>query len=96
MLWEKEIARRSFSSASPVLIVAGSRWQGMAARHGSLGCQEMAIITGTPWLCVPLSSLRKVPLYVTFSSKVCACVVCLGVFAEGRIEAPLAFLIRSS
>lgn len=64
MLWEKKIARRSVFPHAPSLSVAGSRWQGMAARHGSLGCQEMAIIAATPWLSVPLSPLRKVPLYV--------------------------------
>lgn len=60
----------------PSLSVAGSRWQGMAARHSSLGCQEMAIIAGTPWLSVPLSPLRKVLLYARRDSspKVCACV----------------------
>ncbi len=64
MLWEKETACRSVSPHAPSLSVAGSRWQGMAARHGSLGCQEMAIIAGTPQLSVPLSPLRKVPFYV--------------------------------
>lgn len=65
MLWEKEIARCSVSLHLP----RPYRWQGAGgrkwpARHGSLGCQEMAIITGTPWLSAPLSPLCKVPLYV--------------------------------
>lgn len=64
MLREKEIACRGVFPPAPSLSVAGSWWQGMVARHGSLGCQEMAIIAGTPWLSVPLSTLSKVPLYV--------------------------------
>lgn len=43
---------------------AGSRWQAVVARHGSLGCQEMAIIAGSTWPSEPLSALYKVPLYV--------------------------------
>lgn len=64
MLWEKVIVHCSVSLPAPFLSVAGSRWQGMAARHASLGCQEMSIITGTPWLSLSLSPLHKVPLYV--------------------------------
>lgn len=48
MLWEKEIALRTVSLHALCLSAAGSWWQAMVARHGSLGCQEMAIIAGTP------------------------------------------------
>jgi len=57
-------APRRVSPPAPSLSVAGSWWQATVARHGSLGCQEMAIITCTPWLSEPLSPLHKVPLYV--------------------------------
>ena len=61
--------RRSVSPHAPSLSAAGRRCQGMAARHGSLGCQEMAIIAGTPWLsAAPISIQQKLPLYVVRDS----------------------------
>ncbi|CAK6973709.1 Hypothetical predicted protein [Scomber scombrus] len=57
VLWEKEIA-------CCLAFPRPYRWRAMAARHGSLGCQEMVIIAGTPQLSVPLSPLCKVLLFV--------------------------------
>lgn len=61
--------RRSVSPHAPSLSAAGRRCQGMAARHGSLGCQEMAIIAGTLWLsAAPISIPQKPSLYAVRDS----------------------------